>query len=363
MVPTGFMVLNELPLTANGKIDRRALPAPAAQTSALKAEHVAPRNNIERALAAIWSKVLNASDIGIHDDFFDLGGHSLIGIQLLGQVEQQFGKALPLKTLFEAPTIAQFADLLKGEGAAHDWKNLSLIQPEGDDLPLFCVHGDEASHFIPKYLGNTRPFFAFFHQGEDGKRIEHTTVETIAAHFIREMKQAKPKGPYLLTGYSFGGIVAYEMAQQLTAAGEQVPLLAVFDTYAPGLHLEAIKADAKPWDGLKKAVLRGIVKRALKNEGTVPARWRNFHIVDTYDQAVKAYMPAPYNGKLTVIKAGQSWGPKEMGWEKLTRGGMEVVVVPGDHYSLIKEPHVQALTRELVARLEAGPAIAGAVRQ
>ncbi len=363
MVPTGFMVLNELPLTANGKIDRRALPMPAAQTSALKAEHVAPRNTIERALAAIWSKVLNASDVGIHDDFFDLGGHSLIGIQLLGQVEQQFGKALPLKTLFEAPTIAQFADLLKGEGAAHDWKNLSLIQPEGDDLPLFCVHGDEASHFIPKYLGNTRPFFAFFHQGEDGKRIEHTTVETIAAHFIREMKQAKPKGPYLLTGYSFGGIVAYEMAQQLTAAGEQVPLLAVFDTYAPGLHLEAIKADAKPWDGLKKAVLRGIVKRALKNEGTVPARWRNFHIVDTYDQAVKAYMPAPYNGKLTVIKAGQSWGPKEMGWEKLTRGGMEVVVVPGDHYSLIKEPHVQALTRELVARLEAGPAIAGAVRQ
>lgn len=363
MVPTGFMVLNELPLTANGKIDRRALPMPTAQTSALKAEHVAPRNTIERALAAIWSKVLNASDVGIHDDFFDLGGHSLIGIQLLGQVEQQFGKALPLKTLFEAPTIAQFADLLKGEGAAHDWKNLSLIQPEGDGLPLFCVHGDEASHFIPKYLGNTRPFFAFFHQGEDGKRIEHTTVETIAAHFIREMKQAKPKGPYLLTGYSFGGIVAYEMAQQLTAAGEQVPLLAVFDTYAPGLHLEAIKADAKPWDGLKKAVLRGIVKRALKNEGAVPARWRNFHIVDTYDQAVKAYMPSPYNGKLTVIKAGQSWGPKEMGWEKLARGGMEVVVVPGDHYSLIKEPHVQALTRELVARLEAGPAMAGAVRQ
>ena len=363
MVPTGFVVLNELPLTANGKIDRRALPTPAAQTSALKAEHVAPRDNIERALAAIWSKVLNASDIGIHDDFFDLGGHSLIGIQLLGQVEQQFGKALPLKTLFEAHTIAQFAELLKGEGAARDWKNLSLIQPEGEGIPLFCVHGDEASHFIPKYLGNTRPFYAFFHQGEDGRRIENTTVESIASHFIREMKQAKPKGPYLLTGYSFGGIVAYEMAQQLTAAGEQVPLLAVFDTYAPGLHLEAIKADAKPWDGLKKAVLRGIVKRSLKNEGTVPARWRNFHIVDTYDQAVKAYMPSPYSGKLTVIKAGQSWGPKEMGWEKLARGGMEVVVVPGDHYSLIKEPHVQALTRELAARLEVGPAMAGSVRQ
>ena len=362
MVPTGFVVMNELPLTANGKIDRRALPAPTAQTSALKAEHVAPRNNIERMLASIWGRVLNASDIGIHDDFFDLGGHSLIGIQLLGQVEQQFNKTLPLKSLFEAPTIAQFAELLKGEGAAHDWKNLSLVQPEGDGLPLFCVHGDEASHFIPKYLGNTRPFYAFFHQGEDGKRIEHTSVESIAAHFIREMKQARPKGPYLLTGYSFGGIVAYEMAQQLTAAGDEVPLLAVFDTYAPGLHLEAIKADAKPWDGLKKAVLRGIVKRALHGNGPVPARWRNFHITDTYDRAVKSYVPSPYNGKLTVIKAAQSWGPKEMGWEKLAKGGIDVVLVPGDHYSLIKEPHVKELTRELASRFDVAVSLTGSPR-
>ena len=362
MVPTGFVVMNELPLTANGKIDRRALPAPTAQTSALKAEHVAPRNNIERMLASIWGRVLNASDIGIHDDFFDLGGHSLIGIQLLGQVEQQFNKTLPLKSLFEAPTIAQFAELLKGEGAAHDWKNLSLVQPEGDGLPLFCVHGDEASHFIPKYLGNTRPFYAFFHQGEDGKRIEHTSVESIAAHFIREMKQARPKGPYLLTGYSFGGIVAYEMAQQLTAAGDEVPLLAVFDTYAPGLHPEAIKADAKPWDGLKKAVLRGIVKRALHGNGPVPARWRNFHITDTYDRAVKSYVPSPYNGKLTVIKAAQSWGPKEMGWEKLAKGGIDVVLVPGDHYSLIKEPHVKELTRELATRFDVAVSLTGSPR-
>ena len=362
MVPTGFVVMNELPLTANGKIDRRALPAPTAQTSALKAEHVAPRNNIERMLASIWGRVLNASDIGIHDDFFDLGGHSLVGIQLLGQVEQQFNKTLPLKSLFEAPTIAQFAELLKGEGAAHDWKNLSLVQPEGDGLPLFCVHGDEASHFIPKYLGNTRPFYAFFHQGEDGKRIEHTSVESIAAHFIREMKQARPKGPYLLTGYSFGGIVAYEMAQQLTAAGDEVPLLAVFDTYAPGLHPEAIKADAKPWDGLKKAVLRGIVKRALHGNGPVPARWRNFHITDTYDRAVKSYVPSPYNGKLTVIKAAQSWGPKEMGWEKLAKGGIDVVLVPGDHYSLIKEPHVKELTRELATRFDVAVSLTGSPR-
>jgi amino acid adenylation domain-containing protein len=352
MVPTGFVVMTELPLTANGKVDRRSLPAPTAQTSALKAEHVAPRNNIERALAAIWGKVLNTADIGIHDDFFDLGGHSLIGIQLLGQVEQQFNRTLPLKSLFEAPTIAQFAELLKGEGATHDWKNLSLIQPEGDGLPLFCVHGDEASHFIPKHLGNTRPFYAFFHQGEDGRRIEYASVEAIAAHFIRELKQAKPKGPYLLSGYSFGGIVAYEMAQQLTAAGEEVPVLAVFDTYAPGLHMKAVQADAKPWDGLKKAVMRGIVGRALRNGGIVPARFRNFYITDTYDQAVMSYRAKPYRGRLTVFKAERSWGPQQMGWESLASGGLEVAVVPGDHYDLIKEPNVAVLTERLTAILD-----------
>jgi aspartate racemase len=357
MVPTGFMVLNELPLTANGKIDRRALPMPAAQTSALKAEHVAPRNTIERALAAIWSKVLNASDIGIHDDFFDLGGHSLIGIQLLGQVEQQFGKALPLKTLFEAPTIAQFADLLKGEGAAHDWKNLSLIQPEGDGLPLFCVHGDEASHFIPKYLGSTRPFFAFFHQGEDGKRIEYTTVESIASHFIREMKQAKPKGPYLLTGFSFGGVVAFEMAQQLAAAGDEVPLLALIDTYSPALHAAAIESDKRFYTPLKNAIYRWIVRRALRNGGTVPARFRNFHIIDTYDSAVLGYQPRPWAGKMIVLKAEGSWGPKEMGWSALAKGGLEVKVLPGDHYSIIKEPHV----KELAYALESASTFSAAV--
>lgn len=347
MVPAGFVVMNELPLTANGKIDRRALPAPTAQTSALKAEHVAPRNNIERMLASIWGRVLNASDIGIHDDFFDLGGHSLIGIQLLGQVEQQFNKTLPLKSLFEAPTIAQFAELLKGEGTVHDWKNLSLIQPEGEGLPLFCVHGDEASHFIPKYIGNARPFYAFFHQGEDGKRIEHTTVESIAAHFIREMKQAKPRGPYLLTGFSFGGVVAFEMAQQLAQAGDEVPMLSVIDTYAPALHGKAIETDKRFYTPLKNMIYRWIVQRALRNDGTVPTRFRNFHIIDTYDRAVLAYKPKPWKGALTVLKAKDSWGPQSMGWESLVTGRLDVQVLPGDHYNIIKEPHVQELARAL----------------
>lgn len=347
MVPTAFMALPELPLTANGKVDRRALPEPSAQAQAMKAEHVAPRTSTERTLAAIWSKVLSAPDIGIHDDFFDLGGHSLIGIQLLGQVEQEFGRALPLKTIFEAPTIAQFAELLKGEGDTHAWKNLALIQSEGEGLPVFCVHGDEASYFIPKHLGPTRPFYAFFHQGEDGRRIERTTVKDIAAHLISELRQARPHGPYLLTGYSFGGVVAYEMAQQLHDAGEEVPLLVLLDTYAPDLHKAAIRSDQRFFDPLKKSVMRWLVRRALRRSGVVPTRLRNFHIVDAYDAAVMAYQPRAYRGRLTVFKAKDSWGAADMGWTELSNGGLDVHTLPGDHYSLIQEPQVAVVAREL----------------
>ncbi len=351
MVPTAFMVLPSFPLTPNGKIDRKALPAPVVEISVLKAQHVGPRDGIERTLASIWGRVLNNEKIGIHDDFFDLGGHSLIGIQLLGQVEQQFSRTLPLKSLFEAPTISQFAELLRSEGAAMNWENLSLVQPEGKGVPLFCVHGDEASHFIPKHMGPTRPFYAFFHQGEDGKAIKYQTVEAIAQHFIRELKQAKPSGPYLLTGYSFGGVVAYEMAQQLMAAGEEVPMLVLLDTYAPGLHKQAIESDVKFYDPVKKAILRGIVRRALKNDGIVPTRWRNFHIVDTYDNAVLTYKPKPYKGKLTIFKAEHSWGPNEMGWSALAQGGLDVAVIPGDHYTMIHEPGVVQLTEQLIERI------------
>jgi aspartate racemase len=265
-----------------------------------------------------------------------------------------------LKSLFEAPTIAQFAELLRDEGARMEWDNLSLVQPEGPGLPVFCVHGDEASHFIPKHMGPERPFYAFFHQGEDGSAIEHDTVERIAAHFISEMKQARPQGPYLLTGYSFGGIVAYEMAQQLTAAGDQVPMLVLLDTYAPGLHITAIESDAKFYDPLKKLVMRGLVNRALNSGSPVPMKLRNFHIIDTYDKAVMAYRPKPYKGKLTVIKAEHSWGPQEMGWTALAQGGLEVQLVPGDHYTLIEEPNLAVLTERLkpmIAEAEAGRSV------
>ncbi|MFT3886248.1 MAG: amino acid adenylation domain-containing protein [Flavobacteriales bacterium] len=349
MLPTGFMALQQLPLTPNGKVDKRALPSPNHRLSTMRAEHVAPRDANERTIAGIWSDLLGVDDIGIHDNFFDLGGHSLTGIQVLGRIDEAFGRSLSLKALFQAPTIAELAQLLRADPPARELTNLSAIQPEGNELPLFCVHGDEANHFIPRYLGHDRPFYAFFHQGEDGKPIRYTAVEDIAAHFISEMRTVRPSGPYLLCGYSFGGIVAYEMARQLMAAGEEVPFLGLFDSYAPDDHMRVMREDKKWYDEMKKRVMRMLVRRTFARGKELSLKLRHFHIIDTYDRSIRDYRPKPYSGKITMFKADASRGVEDMGWARF--GHVDVEHIPGDHYSMIKEPMVRTLVAKLAASI------------
>ncbi len=353
MVPAAFVVMHAFPLTPNGKVDKKALPAPEYRTQTLRAHYVAPRGHLERVLAAIWSQRLAMPRIGVHDNFFEIGGHSLVAIQILEQVEQQLGGTLSLQALFQAPTIAEFAHLLEAGGAQMHWTNLSPIQPEGHKAPFFCVHGDEANYFLPRHLGNDQPFYAFFHQGDDGSPIRWTKVEEIAAHFIHEMRSVRPHGPYLLGGYSFGGIVAFEMAQQLRAAGEEVPLLALFDTYDPKEYVRDMGRDARFYDPLKHAVLKHLAERSLRRKQHIAdPRVRHHYIISTYDRAIKGYRPGPYQGTITLFKARGTSGPDHMGWASLAKGGLEVVHVPGDHYSMIKEPHVKVLSAELAVAID-----------
>lgn len=344
MVPTAFMALPGFPLTANGKVDRRALPVPIAQSSTMKAEHVGPRNATEQALVAIWSEALQVEDLGVHDNFFDLGGHSLTGIHVLSQVQQKLGHKLALNALFQAPTVARFAEALHAATPAAALEHLSPIQKAGTKVPLFCVHGDEANYFLSRDLGTDQPFYGFFHQGEDGQPLEYTTVETIAAHFIEEMRSVRPQGPYLLCGFSFGGLVAYEMAQQLRKQGEEAPFLALFDTYAPRLYTDVMRAESKWHEPLKKAVMRRLVRYYRRRGKPLPLRLRHFHIIDTYDEATNRYAVRTYDGPLLVLKAERSPGPDDMGWKELARGRFEVAITPGDHYNMIKDPHVKTLS-------------------
>ncbi len=345
MVPTAFVVMESFPLNPNGKVDKKQLPLPDLRTAHLTVQHVAPRNAEEKQLAQIWSKALGIQDIGVHESFFDLGGHSITGIQVLTQIEERSGKSFPLNVLFQAPTIAELAKLLSVQQTAErtDLDNLVAFQPDGTRTPLFCVHGDEANHYLPKYLGNDQPFYGYMHQGEEGLPIPFTSVETIAAHYITEMKQLRPFGPYDLAGYSFGGLVAFEMARQLTQAGDSVPMVILLDTYAPEPFAEIMGQERKLHEPLKNFVMRSIIGffRAIKKP--LPARLRNFHVIDTYDRAIAGYTAKDHVGNVTVIKADGSPGSPDMGWKDFVKGELHLRTCIGDHYSMIKEPHVKQL--------------------
>ncbi len=349
MVPTGFAVLEALPLTPNGKVDRRALPAPDMGEQRPRTRHVAPRSPEEADIASIWQRLLRVDQVGVNDDFFDLGGHSMLGIELLAALEERFERSISLKELVESPTVAGLAALVSGrEVEQQRFSNLTAIQPKGRKIPFFCVHGDEINRFLPRRLGGDQPYFGFAHQGEDGRPMRYTRVEALAAHFIAEMRMVRPKGPYLLGGYSFGGTVAFEMARQLTAQGEQVPLLMLFDTYAPHVHAEAVAQDATLFHPLKSALMRGAAGIFHAMGRPLPGKLRHFHIIDTYDRATVAYRPSPYTGPITLFQAQKAWGGKDKGWGGLAIGDLRIFPIPGDHFSLVKEPDVNILVEAAV---------------
>ncbi len=261
MIPQVFVAIAFLPLTPNGKIDRLRLQAPENITSnSTDKSCIAPRTPTESTLAQIWSEILNTELVGISDNFFDLGGNSLLAIRLINEINQQFERELPLSALFLHPTIEGLADALDSGTNAREWSPLVAIKPRGKNPPFFCVHPIFGVIFpyceLAFGLGENQPFYGLQPKGIDGESSPLTRIEDMAADYIAALRTVQPKGPYFLGGWSFGGLVAFEMAQQLLAAGDEVALLAVLDTLAP-------VAANKPsvWDGCKfilTTVLRSI---------------------------------------------------------------------------------------------------------
>lgn len=357
MVPTGFVVLAELPLTANGKVDRHALPPPGALKAVMRARHVAPRSATEAALCSIWSDALGMEHIGVHDNFFDLGGHSLSGIHLLAKVEEHFGRSIEYKQLFIAPTVAQFARLIDPPDQALRLEHLLPIQLKGDRPPIFCIHGDEANVFLPKYLGMDQPFYAISHQGEDGRPITATSVGSLAAQYVAEIRMVRPEGPYLLMGYSFGGILAYEIAQQLRASGQDVPLLLLLDSHDPVDYGDVMALEQRLHQRVRQAAVR-LVSRVLHARGMrLPLRLRHNYIIGTYDRLIREYRILPYEGRITLVRTRADNGRPDMGWGVRARDGVDVRIVPGDHFNVVREPYVKAVAEEVRT------AIAEALRQ
>ncbi len=240
MVPAAIVSLAEFPLTPNGKVDRSALPAPSTEPVQDGVHAIEPRNRIELQLAAIWEQVLGITPIGVRDNFFALGGYSLLALRMFSAIEQTFGTRLPMALLFQAPTIEQLADVLADEGCTVRWRSLVAIQPEGKNPPFFAVPGVGGNVLVfarlAKLLGHDQPFYGLQARGLDGKEKPFMRVEDMAAHYIEEIRSVQLEGPYLIGGTCTGGLAAYEIARELTAKGEEV-ILAVIESWHPRSYL------------------------------------------------------------------------------------------------------------------------------
>jgi aspartate racemase len=238
MTPSSFISLEVLPLTSTGKIDRHALPVPVATRPADSESYSdAPRDALEKRLAGILEEALGVPAVGVEDDFFELGGHSLLAANLFAQIEKAFGYRLPLSILFRAPTVRQLADILRRESEEVPRESVVAIQPRGSRPPFFCVAADSHTmlsfRVLAQYLGSDQPFYSFQAQDQNKERMVSLQVEGTAASYIRELREVQPEGPYFLGGLCFGGVIAFEMARQLCAQGQDVALVAILDMALP----------------------------------------------------------------------------------------------------------------------------------
>jgi len=355
MVPAAFVILDQLPLTPNGKVDRQALPAPPSVTITVSGAR--PRNALEFHLTKIWEDVLNRKPIGIHDNFFELGGHSLLAVRLFDQIEKHFGEKLPLDTLwFEGATVATLTRILEKEQDTISWPELVEIKAGGNMLPLFCIHtmGGNLFHYyeLARTLSPQLPVYGLQARGVYGKHSPRDNVAEIAADCINAMYLRQPHGPYRIAGFSSGGIVAFEMAQQLHAAGEKISTLALLDCFAPGVKL---KWSYGRW--LRRLItpsgLRQFQER-LYYRILQPLGLRHLRQIRTIGEAHRwahwSYLPASYPDRIDLFVAAES-GKKAtdplLGWSKIAGGDLMIHPVPGTHGLMVKSPHVEVLAEKL----------------
>ena len=383
MVPGALVVLDALPLTPNGKLDRRALPAP--EWGRAERGLPMPRDVVELGLARIWEELLGVRPIGVRDDFFGLGGHSLLAVRMMARVEQWTGSRLPVATLFEGATVEHLAAALRRDGGGRgNGSPLVPIQPRGSRRPLFFVHpagGNVLCYAaLARRLGTDQPFFGLQSRGLAAGEDAAASVQDMAADYLAQIRSVQPRGPYRLGGWSMGGMVALEMARQLQARGEAVETLALVDPPVPGggrdpderellrdfalhldLPLERMEGAAEEAAALDpEARLRHLLD-AAREAGVVPPDLdpasirRLFGVYRANVLAARAYRPAGYAGTLTLFLAAAPGDPSpaegSREWERLAAGGVEVALVPGGHFDVVREPHVRALAEALAARL------------
>ena len=347
MVPAAFVLLEALPMTANGKVDRRALSALEPTPLELGTPYVAPRTDIEARLALLWSEILGIERVGIHDDFFTLGGHSLLAMQLLVRVRETCHVDIPLATLVNSPTIAALAHAIEEPDGQSLSPVLLAYKPYGTRPPFFCVHGVE---LLARHMEADQPFYALHPHGLDGERAPDT-VEEMATDYVRAVQASQPQGPYFLGGYSFGGLIAFAMAHQLLAQGQQVALLILLDSGGPNEG----RAEQDTLRGRGVDVCRVLLARAcnlyLREGRRLPLGLRLTYFLGMARRAARGYDPRPYPGRLVLLRAIDNPRDPHKRWGGMSTDGLDIYDIPGNHATMLTEPRVQQVAAQITRLL------------
>jgi len=385
MVPSQVIQVAQMPLSANGKVDRQALLLLSETVQKEAKVYAPPRNEVETKLAAIWEEVLALNPIGIHDDFFELGGQSFAAVRVMTRINKQFGRTLPLSVLLEGRTIAYLADSLLN---AKSWSPLVPMRVDGSkDRPCFFVHPAGGNVICYRELAEKlgKPFYGLQAAGLSAEQPPLERIEQMAALYLEKIREVQPMGPYLLGGWSSGGIIAFEIARQLEQMGETVERVLMLDTPAPLQHEEVddislllwfledlnIGFDSASFDvraladiepGKRLAGAFTLMARQIAVDLDVPHMEVIHTVFKGIIKACRAYRPIPILAPLSVFRAREGRvsefadhpadGTLDWGWASLTRGKVASTVVSGSHYTILSPQNIDALLSEMKRQLK-----------
>ncbi|KQR67624.1 non-ribosomal peptide synthetase [Pedobacter sp. Leaf176] len=390
MVPKIFVELDKIPLTSNGKVDRKALPDFNLGTQLDKDDFFEPQNEMQKIVAGIWAKNLNLEKISIKDDFFELGGHSMIAIKVMVEIEKQTNLRLPLSILFDNSTVEKFASQLNKSKQDINWDSLIPIKLSGTKAPIYIVHGQGMNIIVFKPLAKEidpeRPIYGLQPKGLNPEIEPFTTIEEIAADYVSEILANNPSGPYLIMGYSSGGTIALEMSHQMEKMGKKISFMGLLDTYFDGESYTQLATGHKHKEILErtfKFIGFGFVylfrhpKEFLRHKvnfslGTMYNIYKKIkptkrdlsdpkyvlgNIQAAHAKAFSKYSIKKYNVDVHLFKSNDillSYIPhsETNGWKPYINGKLTVVDVPLEHLQFFKPNYVQTLSDQLNAVLK-----------
>ena len=389
MVPAAYVRLDRMPLTHNGKLDRKALPAPDSRAYALDT-YEAPAGPVEEKLARIWAGVLGLDRISRNANFFDIGGHSLLAVRMLTLIEAEFGYSLNLPSLFRAPSIATLGQLLqRGESPSISSPYVVYVQPEGTKPPLFAIITPTAYFNIARHLGNTQPVIGLqlFNPAKP-LELKYSRLEDVAGECVKLIRGIQPQGPYAVIGWCAGGVVAFETAQQLVQMGHEVSFTGIIDGWAPDYvrrrgetwlkaadfarRCKRAYAEMRAGERTVKSLMKSLMmkpftclRRAPRADANPVSSDPELEMIKQFNWEMwkylwrlqRAYEPKPFHGRLHVFVSQfrpTGWlANSSLGWARLARQGAEAVIFAGDHHSIFDEPGAGQAAATIAAALEA----------